>query len=186
VGALSYCRTFGAQLLSPVKVPRLEDNEMNAAAILKFKARGVVATTADKSLLDIANLLSQHGIGCIVIMGDDDKIAGIVSERDLMRAISQGGPEVLKEPVSDFMTKTVVTAGEADTINQLMSEMTTHRFRHLPVVKMGRLIGIVSIGDLVKMHVADAEFESGAMRQYISANPAPDRACRLRLQAGSA
>ena len=108
---------------------------MNVATILKQKGGGVFTTTSDKSLLDIAKLLAQHGIGCIVIVGDDDKIAGIVSERDLMRAIGQGGPKVLEEPVSDFMTKTVVTAREADTVNQLMAEMTTRRFRHMPVVE---------------------------------------------------
>jgi CBS domain-containing protein len=101
-------------------------------------------------------------------VGDDDKIIGIVSERDLMRAISQGGAEVLTERVSDFMTKTVMTAAKADTISQLMSEMTICQFRHMPVVERDRLIGLVSIGDLVKIHVADAEFESGAMRQYIT------------------
>jgi CBS domain-containing protein len=143
---------------------------MNVATILKQKGGGVFTTT-DKSLLDIARLLVQHGIGCMVIVGDDDKIAGIVSERDLMRAISQVGPEVLKEPVSNFMTKTVVTAGEADTSDQLMSEMTMHRFRHIPVVERGQLLGLISIGDLVKIHVADAEFESGAMRQYITPQP---------------
>jgi CBS domain-containing protein len=144
---------------------------MNVATILKQKGGGVFTTTTDKSLLDIARLLVQHGIGCMVIVGDDDKIAGIVSERDLMRAISQVGPEVLKEPVSDFMTKTVVTAGEADTSDQLMSEMTMHRFRHIPVVERGQLLGLISIGDLVKIHIADAEFESGAMRQYITPQP---------------
>ena len=144
---------------------------MNAATILKFKGGGVFTTTANKSLLEIAKLLAQHGIGCIVIVGDDDKIVGIVSERDLMRAIGQSGPKVLSEPVSDFMTKTVVTAREADTVDQLMSEMTMHRFRHMPVVERGELLGLVSIGDLVKIHVADAEFESGAMRQYIAPQP---------------
>jgi len=160
---------------------------MNVAAILKLKGNGVVTTTTDKSLLDIAKLLAQHGIGCIVIVGDDDKIAGIVSERDLMRAISQYGPKVLEEPVSDFMTKTVVTAREADTIDRLMWEMTTHRFRHMPVVERDRLIGLVSIGDLVKIYVADAEFESGAMRQYITSQPSLlfDQSSRLRL-AGAA
>jgi CBS domain-containing protein len=155
-------------LFAGQKFLRPEENEMNAATILKFKGSGVVTTTANKSLLDIAKLLAQHGIGCVVIVGDDDKVSGIVSEHDLMRAIGQAGPKVLKEPVSDFMTTAVVTAREADTYDRLMAEMTTHRFRHIPVVKMDRLIGIVSIGDLVKMHVADAEFESGAMRQYIT------------------
>ena len=139
---------------------------MNAATILKFKGSGVVTTTANKSLLDIAKLLAQHRIGCIVILGDDDKIAGIVSERDLMRAIGHAGPKVLNEPVSDFMTKTVVTAREADTSDQLMSEMTMHRFRHMPVVELGRLIGLVSIGDLVKMQIAEVEMEAAATREY--------------------
>jgi CBS domain-containing protein len=160
---------------------------MNVATILKQKGGGVFTTTSDKSLLDIAKLLAQHGIGCIVIVGDDDKIAGIVSERDLMRAISQGGAEVLTEPVSDFMTKTVRTAGKADTINQLLSEMTTRQFRHMPVVERDRLIGLVSIGDLVKIHVADAEFESGAMRRYITPQPSLlfDQASQLRLAGGA-
>ena len=139
---------------------------MNAATILKFKGSGVVTTTANKSLLDIAKLLAEHGIGCIVIVGDDDKIAGLVSERDLMRAIGQAGPKVLNEPVSDFMTKNVVTAREADTSERLMSEMTVHRFRHVPVVELGRLIGLISIGDLVKMQIADVEMEAAATREY--------------------
>ena len=159
---------------------------MNAATILKFKGGGVFTTTANKSLLEIAKLLAQHGIGCMVILGDDDKVVGIVSERDLMRAIGQGGPKILDEPVSDFMTKTVVTAREADTVDQLMSEMTMHRFRHMPVVERGQLLGLVSIGDLVKIHVADAEFKSGASRQYITASPSllSDQA-RGRLAGGA-
>ena len=141
---------------------------MNAAAILKFKGSDVVTTTANASLLDIAKLLAQHRIGCIVIMADDEQIAGMMSEHDLMRAISKGGSKVLDKPVSDFMTTALVTAREDDTSDRLMSEMTIHRFRHMPVVEMGRLIGIVSIGDLVKLRVTDADFESTAMRQYIS------------------
>ncbi len=160
---------------------------MNVGTILKLKGSGVFTTAKDKSLLDIARLLTQHGIGCIVIVGDDDKIVGIMSERDFMRAIGQAGPKVLNEPVSNFMTKTVITAGEADTIDKLMSEMTIHRFRYMPVVERGRLIGLVSIGDLVAIHVADAEFESDAMRQYITAQPSLllDQASRRRL-AGAA
>ncbi len=156
---------------------------MNVATILNQKSGGVFTTTSEKSLLDIAKLLAQHGIGCIVILGDDGNILGIVSERDLMRAISQGGSEVLKAPVSDFMTTTVITAGKDDTMDQLMSEMTTHRFRYVPVVERGRLVGLVSIGDLVAIHVADAEFESDAMRQYITAQPSLllDQASRRRL-----
>jgi CBS domain-containing protein len=160
---------------------------MNVATILKRKGRGVFTATKDKSLLDIAKLLAQHGIGCIVIVGDDDKIVGIMSERDLMRAMGEAGPEVLKAPVSDFMTKTVITAGEADTIDKLMSEMTIHRFRYMPVVERGQLVGLVSIDDLVKIHVADAEFESGAMRQYIALQPSLpfDQPSRLMFAGGA-
>ena len=160
---------------------------MNVTTILKHKGSGVFTATKDKSLFDIAKLLAQHGIGCLVIVGDDDRISGIVSERDLLRAISQGGPEVLKAPVSDFMTKAVITAGKHDRIDQLMSEMTIRQFRHMPVVERGRLVGLVSIGDLVAIHVADAEFESDAMRQYITAQPSLllDQASRQKL-AGAA
>jgi len=139
---------------------------MNVATILKDKGRAVITATTDTSLLDIAKLLQQYGIGCIVIVGNDDKIAGIVTERDLMRAMGQGDTKVLKEPVSDFMTKTVVTAREADTINRLMSEMTKGRFRHMPVVERDRLVGLVSIGDAVKLDLAEIEMEAAATRQY--------------------
>ena len=138
---------------------------MNVATILKQKGSGVFTTTSDKSLLDIAKLLQQHGIGCIVIVSDD-KIAGIVSERDLLRAIGQAGPKVLEQPVSDFMTKTVITAREADTVDQLMAEMTKRRFRHMPVVEKNRLIGLVSIGDLVKIQISEIEMEAAATRDY--------------------
>src|SRR4030095_9044808 len=113
---------------------------MNAATLLKFRGSDVVTSTANRSLLHIAQMLTQHGIGCIVIVGADAKIAGIVSERDLLRAIAQAGPKVLDRPVSDFMTKNVVTARKADTTGLLMSEMTVHRFRHMPVVETGRPI----------------------------------------------
>jgi CBS domain-containing protein len=141
-------------------------NEMNVAAILKVKGRKVVTTSADKSLLDIAKLLEQHDIGCIVIEGDDGQVAGVVSERDLVCAIGKSGAKVLKEAVSVYMTKTVVTAREADTIDRLMSEMTVHRFRHIPVVERSRLVGLVSIGDVVKMHIAEADMEAAATREY--------------------
>jgi CBS domain-containing protein len=148
--------------------PWLEETSMNVAAILKSKGKGVVTATPDMSLLEIAKLLDQHGIGCVVLEGDDGKVVGIVSERDLVRAIGRSGPKVLKDPVSDYMTRSVVTAREADTIDRLMSEMTAHRFRHMPVVERGRLIGLVSIGDVVKMRIAEAEMEAAAMREYIA------------------
>jgi CBS domain-containing protein len=141
---------------------------MNVAAILKQKGRGVFTTTPETSLLDIAKLLGMHGVGCIVIAGPDGKVIGIVSERDIVREISRSGAKVLKEPVERYMTKTVVTCREADTIDRLMAEMTAHRFRHMPVVERGRLIGLVSIGDVVRLRIAEAEMEAAAMREYIA------------------
>ena len=141
---------------------------MNVAAILKVKGREVVTSVPDMSLLDIANLLGTHGIGCIVITGADGKVTGIVSERDIVREIARSGAKVLKEPVETCMTKTVFTCREADTIDRLMAEMTAHRFRHMPVVERGRLVGLVSIGDVVRMRIAEAEMEAAAMREYIA------------------
>jgi CBS domain-containing protein len=141
---------------------------MNVAAILKFKGRDVVTTAPSTPLLDIAKLLGTHGIGCIVITGPDGKVAGIVSERDIVREIARAGSKILKEPVESCMTKSVVTCHESDTIDRLMAEMTAHRFRHMPVVERGRLIGLVSIGDVVRMRIAEAEMEAAAMREYIA------------------
>ena len=141
---------------------------MNVAAILKLKGREVMTTTPDTTLLDIANLLGKHRIGCVVVTGIDGKVIGIVSERDIVREIARAGAKVLKEPVASCMTKTVVSCRESDTIDKLMSEMTAHRFRHMPVVERGKLCGIVSIGDVVKMRIAEAEMEAAAMREYIA------------------
>jgi CBS domain-containing protein len=165
IGGLLHVSTTGHMMLRAIGTegPRLEETSMHVAAILKMKGRNVVTTTA---LLDVAKLLEQHNIGCIVIEANDGKVAGIVSERDIMRAIGQSGAKVLNKPVSVYMTKTVVTAREADTVDRLMSEMTVHRFRHMPVVEKGRLIGLVSIGDVVKMRIAEVEMEAAAARQY--------------------
>jgi CBS domain-containing protein len=151
---------------------------MNVAAILKLKGRGVVTTSPDTSLLEIARALGKNDIGCIVIEGNDGKIAGIVSERDIVRVISKAGAKVLKEPVERYMTKTVVTAREADPIDRLMGEMTTHRFRHMPVVERGRLTGLVSIGDAVKMQIAEVDIEAADMRNYITGSYVASAASR--------
>jgi CBS domain-containing protein len=141
---------------------------MNVAAILKSKGRDVFTTSSDTTLLDITKLLRANRVGCIVVTGADGKVIGIVSERDIVRELARAGSKVLKEPVEACMTKTVVTCRESDTIDRLMAEMTAHRFRHMPVVERGRLIGLVSIGDVVRMRIAEAEMEAAAMREYIA------------------
>lgn len=141
---------------------------MNVAAILKLKGREVITAPPDTPLLEIARLLSARKIGCIVIAEDDGKVTGIVSERDIVREIARAGASVLKEPVEVCMTKSVVTCRESDTTDRLMGEMTAHRFRHMPVVDRGRLVGLVSIGDVVRMRIAETEMEAAAMREYIA------------------
>ncbi len=141
---------------------------MNVAAILKLKGREVITTTPDTSLLEIARLLGTQKIGCIVVTEADGKVVGIVSERDIVREIARAGAEVLDEPVDAFMTKAVISCRESDTMDRLMGEMTAHRFRHMPVVDRGRLVGLVSIGDVVRMRIAEAELEAAAMREYIA------------------
>jgi CBS domain-containing protein len=141
---------------------------MNVASILKQKGREVLTSPPDASLLDVARLLSTHGVGCVVVSMPSGAVVGIVSERDIVRALGESGPEVLSEPIETWMSKNVVSCREADTIEQLMEEMTRRRFRHMPVVERGRLNGIVSIGDVVKMRIAEAEMEAAAMRDYIA------------------
>lgn len=141
---------------------------MNVAAILNVKGRDVVTASPDTSLLEVAGILSGRKIGCVVIVGADGKIAGIVSERDVVRTLAKSGADALRETVNSFMTKDVVTCRESDTIGAIMADMTARRFRHVPVVDRGALLGLVSIGDVVKMRIADAELEAAAMRDYIA------------------
>lgn len=141
---------------------------MNVATILKSKGHNIVTTTPDTPVQEIAKTLAKHKIGCIVVMMADKTIAGIVSERDIVRSIASAGQSALEKPVSSCMTKSVVTCRESDTIDQLMAEMTAGRFRHLPVVDGDVLIGLISIGDVVKLRIAEAEMEAAAMRDYIA------------------
>ena len=140
---------------------------MTVRAILDLKGRDVTTIAPDKTLGDAASLLSQHKIGALVVTGADRHVIGILSERDIVRAVSSGGAAALHEKISTRMTREVVTCGPNDTIAELMSRMTAGRFRHLPAVEAGRLVGIISIGDVVKHRLAEMERESSALRDYI-------------------
>lgn len=139
---------------------------MNIGQILKAKGRAVATARPDTSLLDIAAKLWQKKIGAIVIVGDGGEVVGIVSERDIIRRLGERGPEVLKDPVSQSMTANVISCQESSTLDELMEIMTQGRFRHVPVIEDGALVGIVSIGDVVKNHIAEVEMEVTAMRGY--------------------
>ncbi len=141
---------------------------MNVAAILKQKGRAVTTASPASTLLEIAHKLAAKRIGAIVVVGTGGEVAGIISERDIIRALADAGPDCMGSPVSRFMTRDVISCQEADTLDELMAMMTARRFRHLPVVADNSLIGIISIGDVVKHHVAEVELEATAMREYIT------------------
>ena len=140
---------------------------MTVRAILDLKGRDVTTITPDKTLGDAASLLSQHKIGALVVTGADRRVTGILSERDIVKAVSAGGAAALEEKIAARMTREVITCGPQDTMAELMGHMTAGRFRHLPVVENGRLVGIISIGDVVKHRLAEMERESSALRDYI-------------------
>jgi len=141
---------------------------MNVAAILRQKGRAVTTAAPGTTLLEIAAKLAAKRIGAIVVVGPQGEVAGIISERDIIRALAAYGPECLTSSVTEAMTKDVVTCQETDTLDELMAMMTARRFRHLPVLTDGALVGIISIGDVVKHHVAEVEMEATAMRDYIA------------------
>lgn len=140
---------------------------MNVTAILKDKGSSVATCRPDVSLAAVSQMLADKKIGAVVVIGERGDVAGIASERDVIRAIARHGEVCLTEAVERHMTRDVVKCSRADTIEQLMSLMTQRRIRHLPVVEDGALVGIVSIGDVVKLHIAEVELEASALRDYI-------------------
>jgi CBS domain-containing protein len=143
---------------------------MNVATILKAKGRTVATARADVSLQDIATRLAAKKIGAIVVTGHGGQVEGIISERDIIRALAAQGGACLERPVSSFMTRDVISCSANDTIDQVMSLMTTGRFRHVPVLdEDGTLAGLISIGDVVKNHIAEVEMEASAMKTYLVA-----------------
>ncbi len=141
---------------------------MNVARILKDKGRHVATISPNATLMEIVRLLAEKKIGAVVVCDDKRHVRGIISERDIMRILAGSGASIFDEPVENHMTKDVRTCTERDTVEWLMETMTAHRFRHLPVVESGCLIGIVSIGDVVKQRIAAAEMEAASMREYIA------------------
>lgn len=142
---------------------------MNVSAILHAKGRSVVTAAPEATVAEVVDKLATRKIGAIVVVGANGHVAGIVSERDIIRAIAQRGAACLTESVGSVMTRSVVTCTRSDTLDQLMATMTAGRFRHVPVVEDDSLVGIVSIGDVVKHHIAEVEMEASAMRGYLAA-----------------
>jgi CBS domain-containing protein len=142
---------------------------MLVSQILKGKGDAVFTATPNETLGALAALLHARRVGALVVL-DNDRVVGIVSERDVIRAVAEEGAAALAKPVSAFMTRDVHFAEPSDTVDQLLATMTDRRVRHLPVCKSDRLIGIVSIGDLVKFKIGEVEAEADGLRAYIAAS----------------
>lgn len=140
---------------------------MNVRSIINEKGSNVVTVAPHASLADIAATLSEKRIGAVVVL-DRGAIRGIISERDIVRAVAKHGGEGLERRASDWMTAKVVTCKPDDTCDDVMEKMTTGRFRHLPVVEDGELGGIISIGDVVKRRIEEAVREAEQIREYIT------------------
>ena len=140
---------------------------MTVKAIIDLKGGTVVTTESTVNLAAAAKLLAERRIGALVVVGADRRISGILSERDIMRVLSERGAAALEEQVGQVMTRKVVTCSCEETIRSVMERMTAGKFRHLPVVEQGELVGIVSIGDVVKYRIEEIEHESEALRDYI-------------------
>ena len=141
---------------------------MYVDAILRAKGANVETARPDWTVLQAVQKLTEHGVGALVVSADGQRIAGIISERDVMRQIANGGPSTLDKLVEEVMVREVIICTRDDTVTHLMSLMTDNRVRHLPVVDDGLLVGIVSIGDVVKRRIEETEHEAEALRQYIA------------------
>jgi CBS domain-containing protein len=140
---------------------------MTVSTILAGKGREVVSIKPTATLNAAVRLLAENRIGAALVLGAERRIVGILSERDIVRALAERGAAALDEPVSQVMTRKVSTCNESETVAAIMERMTLGKFRHVPVVDQNRLVGIVSIGDVVKHRLQEMERESAAMRDYI-------------------
>jgi CBS domain-containing protein len=140
---------------------------MTVSIILAGKGREIVTIEPNASLSEAVRVLAEKRIGAAIVLGADRRIGGIISERDIVRTLAERGAAALDEPVSRTMTRKVATCNESDTVASIMERMTAGKFRHMPVVDQSRLVGVVSIGDIVKHRVHEMERESVAMRDYI-------------------
>jgi CBS domain-containing protein len=140
---------------------------MTVKAILSNKGRDVFTIEPTTTLASAIRMLHERHIGALVVLGADERVIGILSERDIVRALAEKGAAALTATLSQVMTRKVETCGEAETIASIMERMTAGKFRHVPVLEQERIVGIESIGDVVKYRLMEMERESMALRDYI-------------------
>ncbi|WP_405137398.1 CBS domain-containing protein [Nocardia sp. NBC_01388] len=140
---------------------------MRISEILRRKGPGVVTIAPDATVRELLRVLNAHNVGAVVVSPDGVLISGIASERDIVRRLHSRGAELLDAPVSDIMTAAVHTCSPEDQVETLNATMTEHRIRHLPVLSEGRMVGIVSIGDVVKSQISELEEEREHLVRYL-------------------
>lgn len=143
---------------------------MTVAAILDHKGHEIISARPDDRLAAIAELLTRHRIGAVLVRDAAGEVLGIFSERDIVRAIAAHGAAALTMTASAVMTREVIFGPPSDSVDKVLSTMTEKRIRHLPVMHEGKLIGVVSIGDVVKRRIADVEEEADQLRQFVAGN----------------
>ncbi len=142
---------------------------MLVSQILKDKGDMVFTASPGDSVAAVAALLQARRVGAMVLLDEAQSVAGIVSERDIVRIVAERGAEGLSQPIAACMTREVVYAEPQESVDELLGRMTDRRIRHLPVVRQGRLAGIISIGDLVKSKIAETVAEAETLKAYIAA-----------------
>jgi CBS domain-containing protein len=140
---------------------------MTVKTILSGKGNSIVSIEPTATLDAAVKKLAEHKIGALLVLGPDRRVTGILSERDIVRVLAEQGAAALAQPLSQVMTRKVVTCSQSDTVGVLMERMTTGKFRHVPVVEQEQVVGIISIGDVVKHRLHEMEQESAALRDYI-------------------
>jgi CBS domain-containing protein len=141
---------------------------MTVSRILAAKGRDVITTQPRRTLGEASEILVAKNIGAVVVADDQGSVDGILSERDILRAFVKHGAVVFKHPVSAHMTTPFVSTTEDESVQTVMEKMTNERSRHIPVIKNGNLVGLVSIGDIIKYRLGECEYEHKAMREYIA------------------
>jgi len=141
---------------------------MHVAAVLKRKGNRIVAATQADTVAAITQLLTEHRIGAVLILEEDGRPVGILSERDIVRAIARDGAAALSRPAADLMTRELITGQPTDTVADLMAVMTDRRIRHIPILEDGQVVGVISIGDVVKARIDDAELEVESLRGFVA------------------
>jgi CBS domain-containing protein len=141
---------------------------MKVSQLLETKGNDVSTISQERSIADAIAVLKERSIGALVVTGATAPLVGMFSERDVVRAFAVNGEKALEHKVADVMSRDVVTCTKSTDLNQLMTTMTERRFRHIPVVEEGRLVGLVSIGDVVKARLDELEQDKRYLLDYVS------------------